>query len=131
MSGMIDLDLTGVGTEPEPFEVEDEGQHVLTVADVQVKPPKKEGGKPTVGLKFQTENEKQVWDWINLHEGFLWKMRSFLEAAYGQTVDGPLSVDPKDLIGRKVGAVLSVGLRTDPKAKEGEKTNKVESYFAL
>jgi len=127
MSDIIDLDFTGVGRGPILL---DEGDYILTISDVQVKPPKNEttakGSKayPSVWVTYEVEGAR-IMDFFSLHPNSMWVLRNWLESVTGQEIEGPLQLNPADLIGAVVQATLTIEPRND---KPDIMTNKITSY---
>jgi hypothetical protein len=123
---MIDLDFTGVGNGD--FPVLDEGDYVLTITDVELKPakPSTDGKQkfPTLWVSYEAQDAK-LKDFMSLNPDSLWRIRIWLEAITGEVHDGPLSFDEKELIGQQVGATVIVEPRYDDKDKM---TNKIKSF---
>jgi hypothetical protein len=97
---LIKVDFTGVTAEggkllpEEPFKLE--------VEEVEEKEGE-DSGKPYLEFKFKVvEGEFEgttAYDNMSLQPQALWKLRGFMEAAGVETVDGPMDIDPDELIG--------------------------------
>jgi hypothetical protein len=121
---MIDLDFTGVSNEGGGVLL-DEGDYVLTITDVELKPAKEAGKHPTIWVSYECGDAK-LKDFMTLHENAMWRIRVWLEAITGEIHDGPLSFDEKELIGQTVGATVTV----EPRYNDPNKmTNKITAFY--
>lgn len=121
----IDLDFSGVSREGGGLL--EEGSYILTIQDIELKPAKGEGKFPTIWASYETSDGKKIRDFLTLHPDVLWRVRIWLEAITGDEFDGPISFDAADLMGRTVGANVSVKPRYNDPTKE---TNEITSYYA-
>lgn len=122
---MIDLDFSDVSRDGGGTLLT-EGQHVLTISDVELKPAKSTDKYPTIWVKYECDGS-HVRDFINLHPNALWKVRIWLEAVTGMEFDGPIQFDEKEFIGKQVLATVTVGPRNDGKGDQ----NNIVAYEEL
>lgn len=120
---MIDLDFTHVGRE---MPIIEEGDHLLTVANIEQKKSKDPSKSDSLHVSLQDETGKKVMDFFALHPNALWKLRLFLEAVTGSEIEGGIQIDEKELIGMPVMATVTIEERQDGKGKQ----NRIQAYGA-
>lgn len=120
---MIDLDFSG-DRESSKELIEalstpvDEGTYELLIIDAEIKPNKDSQKHPSLKITFDVVeiDKKKIFKWIYLdmsNEIQKAVLREFLEAVYNEELSGHISLDPKDLIGRRVIAEVLVVPRND------------------
>lgn len=106
---MIDLDFSGV---PRSNLLE-EGLHTFTIEDISKQAAKKSDDPnkktyPSLKVKYSTEEGQKLTDYMSMNPDSLWRIRIFLEAVTGEEFDGPINIDPRELIGSQVKANVTV-----------------------
>lgn len=99
--GAVSLDFTGVtvgGGRLLP-----EAVHQFECVEIDPDAVGSESGEPYWACTFEVVEGDfkgtKAWDNFSLQAQSLWKLRSFLEAAGYPTEDGPMEIDPNDLVG--------------------------------
>lgn len=104
----LDLNFDGIGDGPP---ILDEGDYVLVIADAQVKAAKSGEGQ-VLHLTFEANGIK-IRQYMSLKRDALWAVKRFLQAVYQQELDGPLTLDEKELVGMSVTATIGQQPRND------------------
>jgi len=104
---MLKLDFSGV--ERTKY-ISKDGSYIFTITDVEIKPSAK-GDSQNLILDLEVYepadcNGQTTKEFINIHPNALWSCRPFFEAVTGEEQNGELDIDPRALIGQKVGAVM-------------------------
>lgn len=118
----IDLNFEGVSRGG--FLV-DEGENVLTIAEAEFK--KKEGKDPVLHVTFEA-GDKKFMQFFSTHPKAIWSLRDFLEAVYDTILEGNLTFEESELIGRQVIGIVTHVPRQD---KPGQMNNEVSKYSPL
>lgn len=102
--GMISVDFTGVEASG-GGRLLPEGPLMFEVDEIE----EREGessGQPYLAFTLTVADGEfkgtKAWDNFSLQPQSLWKLRGFLEAAGVETEDGPMDLDPEELIGKIV-----------------------------
>lgn len=130
----IDLDFDGVSREGGTFTLLEEGKHILTIANVEIKPAASGEGK-VAHIKYDADGSSPM-DWFSLNKKALFGFRNWLETVTGQEFEGQININKADLIGMKVGAFITIqenpkkfDIDVDTGTKVPKKMNVIEAYF--
>lgn len=98
---LIKVDFTGVSAEGGGRLLPEEA-HTFEVVDIEEETGK-DSGEPYLAFTLQVVDGEykgtKAWDNFSLQPQSLWKLRGFMEAAGQDTVDGPMEIDPDELVG--------------------------------
>lgn len=124
---LIKVDFTGVEAGG-GGRVLPEGPIQLELKEIEEKEGE-ESGKPYLEFALEVVDGEyegtKVWDNMSLQSQALWKLRGFMEAGGHATEDGPMQIDPDDLIGTVVmGDIIHEDYR-------GKTKNRVNGYSSV
>lgn len=136
---MIDLDFSNTRDKDvvleEMYSPLPDGEYLMLVTDAQVKPSKDAEKFPSlkVVLTSVEDMKKNIWKWFYLdpaNELSMANLKDFLEKLYKTTIEGSLTLDPTDMIGRQVIAILTIVPRNDdPEKFQNDAKNFIEVPF--
>lgn len=113
----LNFDFEGVPDQQEPLPIQEPGDYVLTITAVDYKKAKEGAKSPYDNLyvKFSVDGTEKGRTGHNFHlsPDFMWQVKQFIQSVFNTQIDGPISIEEKDLIGQKVGATLAVKPRND------------------
>jgi len=116
---MIDLNFSGTKKlEDVKFKPLEDGQYTFTVSGAEIKdskdPTKKASMK--VVLSLTDDPTKTIWQWLYLDpesEYGMAVLKDFLEKLYHTEIDGNITLDTEDLVGREIQAIVTQEPRQD------------------
>ena len=128
----INLNLTGI--DRPKFEVLPEGDYVLQLSDLEVKPGKSNSDNLVAHCVYEvvepsdfSGRKVKYWQVLNPKPQDAGYLKVWVEALLGEPVESDLSIEPDDLIGRHCEAYIKHESRNDDK----DGVNAVISYFKL
>ena len=123
---LIKVDFTGVSAEG-GGRLLPEDVYSFEVMDI-TEEEGADSGQPYLQFEMQVVDGDfkgtKAWDNFSLQPQALWKLRGFLEAAGQETVEGPMSLDPDDMIG------LIVTGEVFHEEYKGKTKHRIGSYIA-
>lgn len=116
---MIDLDFSGTkNLEDVKFKPLDDGQYSFVIGGAEVKASKDPEKGPSMKVVLQwVDNPKQtIWQWLYLDSSSEFAMamlKDFLEKVYHTKLEGNIQLDPDDLVGKEIQAIVTKEPRQD------------------